>query len=110
MECIINQSDGYGKSELHLTEVSESVVKCRHGAVQDGGLQGRAGSNGPGGPGVRAHSSSPAPPRVLRNRDVKGRSGAPARRAKDESPDWEDAGNQRLDASQGKQQLHAMLP
>lgn len=84
-------------------------VKSRHGGIQDGGLQGRAGSNGPGGPGVRAHASSPAPTRVLRKRDPKGRSGVPARRAKDETLDWEDTSNQRMDASQGQTlQLHCI--
>lgn len=85
-----------------LSAVIECRLLRRHGSAPEGGLQGRAGSSGSGGAGVRANASSPAPTRVLRKRDPKGRSGAPVRRAKEESPDWGGPSNGRLDSSQGR--------
>ena len=78
------------------------AVSCRHGATQDGGSQSRAASSGSDGLGARAAASSPAPTRVLRKRDAKGRSGAPSRRAKDEDIDWDGTSNDRMDSAQGR--------
>ena len=67
-------------------------------------MRGRAASNAPDGGWSRADTRSPAPTRVLRKRDPKGRSGAP-RRANDTIHDWDDSGNEQTNARQGKKQL-----